>query len=85
MRVLTSKKNQPLQWAILPMANKPVSKLAVSSPTDTHEQEAEHIAERVTSQAGPGTLPAGHPESGGPLPEGVRAYFEPRFGQRRAL
>lgn len=60
----------------------PVAKLAVSSPSDLHEQEAERLAERITHLSGPlmqpatGTIPA----SGAALSNELRSYFEPRFG-----
>ena len=36
----------------------PVAKLAISSPSDLHEQEAERLAERVTRLPGPLMQPA---------------------------
>jgi hypothetical protein len=60
----------------------PVTKLAVSSPGDLHEQEAERLAERVTRLSGPLTQPATRtaPASGAALSDELRSYFEPRFG-----
>lgn len=58
------------------------ARLAVSAPDDQHEREAEHLANQVTRQPGPQAPPASGsaPTSGGPLPDGLRSYFEPRFG-----
>ena len=60
----------------------PVAKLAISSPSDLHEQEAERLAERVTRLPDPLMQPAAGatPASGAALPDELRSYFEPRFG-----
>jgi len=60
----------------------PVVKLAVSSPGDRHEQEAERLADQVTRLSDPLTQPADRtvPASGAALPDELRSYFELRFG-----
>lgn len=74
MRAFPPKEKQPITPRLAP-----ATKLAVSSPGDRHEQEAERTAEQVTRQP-TGTLSSNVPGSGAPLPGDVRAYFEPRFG-----
>jgi hypothetical protein len=67
------------------------SRLTVSRPGDAGEREADRVADRVlrmpepARRGGPRELPvpaAGPAPTGGgrPLPAGVRAFFEPRFG-----
>jgi Domain of unknown function (DUF4157) len=67
------------------------SGLTVSHPGDTGEREADRVADRVlrmpepARRGGPRRVPARATEpvptgAGRPLPLGVRAFFEPRFG-----
>ncbi len=77
MHIFSPKRNQqPVTSKLIPIA-----KLAISSPGDLHEQEAERLAERVT-RLDPLTKPAARtaPTSGAALSDELRSYFEPRFG-----
>jgi len=68
--------------------------LSVSEPGDRHEQEAERLAARVMNKPVPAAaetasaIPRTHADApgrpdaggGGPLPQEVRSFMEPRFG-----
>ncbi|HXJ64320.1 MAG TPA: DUF4157 domain-containing protein [Actinomycetota bacterium] len=67
-----------------------LSGIRMTQPGDSSEVEADHVADRILRMPDPGTaaaIPATAPPartgggSGTPLPPGVRAFFEPRFGR----
>jgi hypothetical protein len=79
MRAFARKNQQQVISRLIPHA-----KLAISSPGDRHEQQAEHLAEQFKRLPGPaaqpGYSPAAATPGGQPLPDELRNYFEPRFG-----
>ena len=74
-----------------PRCQKPQTKrIVVGPPNDSYEREADRVADQVMRmpEGSARARPAVRDSSGGvamsaggrPLPESVRAYFEPRFG-----
>jgi hypothetical protein len=65
--------------------NQAVQRLHIGRRDDPSERDADRTANAVLSRAAVGGLPRSAAKGGGtlggePLPDGARAYFEPRFG-----
>ncbi len=87
----SSKSNEIFPSSTRVRADAAQKTLNLGAPGDTHEREADQVADRVMRMP----MPAGHvptvpvrrstgillPSSGEPLTEDARAFFEPRFGR----